>query len=117
MKYLLTIVILLLACSNPADVQEPDPTEYSIRYDYYTADSLGGVMVYMDYFNPETGIVGSTAGNGFAGGTLEMTAHSNQTLWTIVTSTVDITAYIYVDGEIVATSATADSVYTEYLLP
>jgi len=113
MKYLLTIVVLLIACSNPADVIEPDPIEYSILYEF---SSEGGVMAYVTYYSPETDKTQISGTNGEYWQSLEMIAHSNQTLWITVTSAEDVTAFIYVDGEIVATSATADSVYVEFTL-
>ena len=113
MKYLLSIAVLLLACSNPADVQIPDPIEYSIFYEY---SSVSGVMSYATYYNPETNQSQNSASMGGYSCSLEMTAHSGQTLWITVTSTEDVTAYIRVDGEIVAESATGDSVYVEWRL-
>lgn len=113
MKYLFTIMALLFACSNPADVQ-PDLTEYSISYEG-TIHGGGGTS-YRTFYNPETGesVSGSGSGTGFS--TTPMTAHSGQTLWITVTSEQDVTAYIRVDGEIVAESATGDSVYVEWRL-
>ena len=114
MKYAITIIVLLLACSNPSDVVTPEPTEYSAIYEY---SSVGGIMAYATYYNPETNQPQSSASMGEYSYSLEMTAYSGQTLWITITSEEDVQAFIRVNGEIVAESITADSIYVEYRLP
>lgn len=112
MKYLMTIALFVLACSNPATVSEI--TEYSTRYEITAVDDI-----WFDgyFYNPETLLSEHTHGVGEWFCTAEMIAHSGQTLWVELTCSETLQAFISVDGEIIAESAIADSVYVEYTLP
>jgi len=114
MKYLVTIIVLLLACSNPTDTVEV--ITYEIYYSGTAPDSMG-TLVYYVIFNPETELTQNCTSGSISWGIGPYTAHSGQTLWVSAYSECQFQMWIDVNGEIVAESVVADSVYVEYLLP
>ena len=115
MKYLIIIVALSLACSSPSDTTAPEPEHYTITYSGSMESPLS--MIYATCYNPETEIECEyhlLSGSWNLG---PFDAYSGQTLWVSAYSDHQFKMWIEINGEIVAESITADSIYVEYRLP
>lgn len=122
MKYLIIVItsILLIGCSNPTGTGVPyEPIEYEIAY-----QATVGIedITQMWYYNPERDEIEYNSecilsDSAWYSGV--MTAFSGQTLSLKVknSGTAVVSGAIQVNGEIVAESIIANSIYVEYILP